>query len=774
MTAIISTLESPPRIAARLTLAGRVQGIGVRPAIARCAQRLSLTGYVGNSPAGVEIHVEGLAADVKRFEHELRGQLPAAAEVSSLRSTRVEPAGCETFLVAQAADLPSSSAAPSTPATLSTSVPADMAICRECSSEVQSAADRRYGYPFTSCTNCGPRYSIIARMPYERSHTSMSEFPLCDACRGEYQSAADRRFHAQANACPRCGPQVWLRDVDHVIARGQDAVRAAATAIRDGRIVALRGLGGYQLLVDATSQEAVERLRRRKHRRGKPLAVMVASVEEALRLACLDEDERRLLCSPAAPIVVADLRGDARLAASVSEDLPTVGLMLPTTPLHAMLLNFVQRPLVCTSGNVEDEPLVYELDAASEQLQGVADLWLEHDRPILRPIDDSVVRVMAGRAVTIRLARGYAPLPLDLRCEAPLLALGGHHKTSIALSNGAQAVLGPHVGDLDSIASRQRYAEQVDALSDLYGIDTCQLACDLHPEYFTTQWAENRWPAIERVQHHHAHIAAGMLEHGWLDRQVLGVSFDGTGYGMDGTIWGGEFLLSTATGFARVGHLRPFALPGGEQAVRQPWRVATGLVRDAAGNDEAARLGFQTGDAESLLPLLRRPNLSPVTTSAGRLFDGVAALVLGVEECCFEGQAAMFLEAACDRSDVGRYDIPIQNGVPRQLDWRPLVKRILCDRAVSVSPGAMAMRFHRGLADAIAEFCRSYGNLPIVLGGGVFQNRVLVELLAERFADTSQMFGLPGRIPPNDGGLAAGQLAVAAALIRQRRTSSCA
>jgi hydrogenase maturation protein HypF len=774
MTAIISTLESPPRIAARLTLAGRVQGIGVRPAVVRCAQQLSLTGYVGNSHAGVVIHVEGPATDVARFEHELRGQLPTAAEISSLRSSRVELMGFETFVVAQAADLPSSVGASSTPAALSTRVPTDMAVCRECSSEVRSAADRRHGYPFTSCTNCGPRYSIIARMPYERSHTSMSEFPLCDFCRVEYQSSADRRFHAQANACPRCGPQVWLRDVDQVLARGQDAMRAAATAIRDGRIVALRGLGGYQLLVDATSQEAVERLRRRKRRRGKPLAVMAASLEEALRIACLDEDERRLLCSPPAPIVVADSRGDARLAASVNEDLHTIGLMLPTTPLHEMLLNAVQRPVVCTSGNVDGEPLVYEIDAASVQLQGVADVWLEHDRPILRPIDDSVVRVMAGRAVTIRLARGYAPLPLDLHFEEPLLAMGGHHKTSIALSNGAQAVLGPHVGDLDSIASRQRYAEQVDALSDLYGIDTCQLACDLHPEYFTTQWAENRRHAVERVQHHHAHIAAGMMEHGWLDRQVLGVAFDGTGYGMDGTIWGGEFLLSTATGFDRVGHLRPFSLPGGERAVRQPWRVATALVRDAAGDDEAARLVFHTGDAESLLPILQRPRLSPVTTSAGRLFDGVAALVLGVEQCQFEGQAAMFLEAACDRSAVGHYDIPIQSGHPKQLDWRPLVHRILCDRAAGVSRGAMAMRFHRGLADAIADFCGCYAALPIVFGGGVFQNRVLVELLAERFAGTGQLIGLPGLIPPNDGGLAAGQLAVAATVIRQRRTNSCA
>jgi hydrogenase maturation protein HypF len=362
----------------------------------------------------------------------------------------------------------------------------------------------------------------------------------------------------------------------------------------------------------------------------------------------------------------------------------------------------------------------------------------------------------------IRLARGYAPLPLELATDGAMVALGGHQKTSLALGNGAQAVLGPHIGDLDTVATRQRFVEQLADLSELYGMAEYQVACDQHPEYFTTAWAENRSGRPVRAQHHHAHIVAGMLEHGWLDRQVLGVSFDGTGYGADGAVWGGEFLLATAAGFQRIGHLRPFSLAGGERAVREPWRVATALARETLGDADAARLAWQTGDARSLLPVLRSPRLSPTTTSAGRLFDGVAALVLGVEQCEFEGQAAMWLEAACDLSAHGQYDILVDGGRPQQLDWRPLVRQVLCERSAGVSPAAMAMRFHRGLADAIFRFCRIHSPLPVVLGGGVFQNRVLVERLAEQFAETRQPLGLPGLIPPNDGGLAAGQLAIAA------------
>jgi hydrogenase maturation protein HypF len=451
--------------------------------------------------------------------------------------------------------------------------------------------------------------------------------------------------------------------------------------------------------------------------------------------------------------------------------------MLPTTPLHGLLLNLVKRPLVCTSGNLDGEPLVFAADLAIEKLGGIADRWLEHDRPIRRPIDDSVVRVIAGRAVTLRLGRGYAPLSLKLDSDDVRVAVGGHQKTSLAISNGAQALLGPHVGDMETVAARRRFIEQATDLSNLYGVESRQLVCDQHPEYFTTEWAtqqtDERQTTVVKVQHHHAHVAAGMLEHNWLDREVLGVAFDGTGYGTDGTIWGGEILLATATGFLRVGHLRSFALAGGEFAVRQPWRVAVALVQDAVGEKEAARLGFNTGDVAKLLSILPKSTLSPLTTSVGRLFDGIAAIVLGVEQCQFEGQAAMLLEAACDESASGSYDLTIMNSLPKQLDWRPLVEQVLIDRNARVAVGTMALRFHRGLSNAIVEFCSGYSALPVVLGGGVFQNRILVELLAEGFAKTNQTVGLPGLIPTNDGGLAAGQLVVAAALMKQWRTNLC-
>ena len=462
-------------------------------------------------------------------------------------------------------------------------VPPDLVVCRRCMAELQSADDRRHEYAFTSCTDCGPRYSIIEQMPYERAQTSMGSFRLCDRCRAEYKAPSDRRFHAQTNACPDCGPQIWLRDSRGCLcARKEQAIRAAATAIRDGRIVAVRGLGGYQLVVDATLQEAVERLRQRKQRRGKPLAVMVPSLAEAMQLAQLDDAERQLLSEPAGPIVVVAARSGSELAPAVTSGLHTVGLMLPTTPLHWLLLDAVERPIVCTSANVEGDPLAYDKDSADGELGGVADCWLEHDRPIQRPIDDSVVRLMAGRSTAIRLARGYAPLPLDVRTEQPLIALGGHQKTSVALSNGAQAVLGPHIGDLDTVAARERFVGQIKQLSELYGIDGPRLVCDQHPDYFTTQWAAEHAHDVVQVQHHHAHIVAGMLEHGWLDRQVLGVAFDGTGYGTDGNHLGRRVLADhgnrLSSGSDTCGPL-PCPAASALCASRGAWQRR--LVRDA-------------------------------------------------------------------------------------------------------------------------------------------------------------------------------------------------
>ncbi len=751
-------------VALKLTLSGRVQGVGLRPAVARRALKLGLAGQVSNTIQGVELIVEGPVDVLQRFEEGLDAHLPAGAWIENRQREVIETNDLIGFEIIES----------EVEGPLATQIPPDVAVCQECLAEISEEDNRRLGYPLTNCTNCGPRYSILKTMPYERAQTGMSQFAMCVDCQTEYQSPGDRRFHAQTNACPECGPRIWCDDRNgRQNSTQQNAIKAAVAALQQGEIVALRGLGGYQLLVDATSEIAVEKLRKRKRRYGKPLAVMVSSLTEAEKLAHIDDSERHDLTSPVAPIVLLASRSNSGLAESINAGLNTLGVMLPTTPLHWLLLQNCTFPLVVTSANQEGEPLIYQRENIKTELRSVADLWLEHDRPIERPIDDSVVRWMAGRRVTIRLARGLAPLSLNLESGFPQIALGGHQKAAFAFNNGRQSILGPHIGDLDSIASCTRFQEQLESLQKLYGVSQNALICDAHPEYFTSLWAERQAVLMETVQHHHAHVVAGMLEQGWLDRQVLGVSFDGTGWGDDQTIWGGEFLLSTATGYKRVAHLRPFCLPGGDSAIREPWRVAVSLVTQAAGREVAARLRLGTEQAGTLLKMIDSKRFSPQTTSAGRLFDGVAALVLGVNRCDFEGQAAMLLEAVCDLSEPGCYDIPLQANKPIQLNWRPLIVQILKDRETGVSPAVMAMRFHRGLARAVARLCERFAPMPVIPGGGVFQNRCLVGLLVQEMEQNGQPLGLPGMIPPNDGGLAAGQLAVAVSRRNQKGADQC-
>ncbi len=753
------------QIAVQITYNGRVQGIGLRPAVARWAYELGLAGSICNTSAGVKLHIEGPAALVQRFEEGLEAHLPVEAVLETRARQSVEYEGLNSFQVRESDEV----------GLLRTAVPSDQAVCQACLAEIFGPDDRRYHYPFNSCTDCGPRYSLIKAMPYERRQTGMAEFDMCEACAAEYESATDRRFHAQTIACPDCGPQVWGADSQgNTVTSGQTAIESAAQALARGQIVGLRGLGGYQLLVDARSDAAVQILRILKHRPSKPLAVMVRSLEEAQRLSIVDDIEAGELSSAVAPIVLLRTRQETGLSGELNAGLQTLGVMLPTTPLHALLLDQCRFPLVVTSANREGSPIPFQSKAIEAEIREGAELWLEHDRPIQRPIDDSVVRVMAGRSVTIRLARGLAPLSLPVGRGEPLIATGGQQKSAFALCNGQQAILGPHIGELDHVAACERYLYQLEALKQLYDDSPEGLVCDQHPDYFTTQWAERENIPLEQVQHHHAHIAAGMLEQDWLERRVLGVAFDGTGWGEDQTIWGGEFLLTTARESERVGRLLPFALPGGEQAIREPWRIAVTLLTDAVGDQAAYQLEIEQAQVATLLKIAESRRLSPLTSSAGRLFDGVASLILGCRDSGFEGQAAMLLEAACDPAESGAYDFPVQEGNLRELDWRPAVRQIWEDRLQGVEPGRMAMRFHRGLARGIAQFCASYAEFPVVLGGGVFQNRCLVELVAAEIRQSGQELGLPGRIPPNDGGLAAGQLAIALARRERKDTNRCA
>lgn len=747
------------RLAMRIELSGRVQGLGVRPAVARLAARLNLAGSVSNSTCGVQILVEGRGADVATFRTELGRCLPKGTRIESRHEQPIESQGGTHFCIE-----PSDASGP-----LTARVPPDVAVCAACLAETNSPGDRRHDYAFTTCTGCGPRYSLVDSLPYDRAATAMRRFVPCPRCAGEYRDSSDRRFHSQTNSCPTCGPRLLFHDrLSGRVSYDDEAVTEAVRAIDRGQIVGLKGVGGFQLLVDATSAAAVRALRRRKQRAGKPLAIMVATLAEVDRLAVTDAAERSALCDPSNPIVILRQRDCSALAPQVTEGLNTIGVMLPTSPIHDQLARGVGKPLVVTSGNLEGDPLEFHADTADRDLCDLADAWLDHDRPILRPIDDSVVRIIAGRTATMRLARGLAPLPLELSTR-PMLALGGHQKAAIALSNGAQAVLGPHVGDLDGEATRARYLEHIDAMLRLYRATPELIVCDRHPDYFSTRWAATQALPVMAVGHHHAHVAAVMLERGWLDRQVLGVAWDGTGYGDDDTIWGGEFLLATAAQSRRVGRLRPLVLPGGELAVRQPWRVAVSLVYQAVGPEVAARLrfiGVTERQVEQVVGLLSPPRSSSRTTSAGRLFDGVAALLLGITLAEFEGQGAMLLEANTDPDAPGEYPLVVTAGDSLELDWRPLVREALADRTAGISPSTIATRFHRALAGGIANVATMFADCPVVLAGGCFQNKLLTELIVERLPDASEV-ATPGEIPTGDGGLAAGQLTVAAARVNQ-------
>jgi len=764
-------------IAVRHHLSGTVQGVGMRPAMVRLATELQLTGNVRNSPDGVEIIVEGTAHQVERFAVLLPQRIPPGAVVEDARSALVASLSTDSFAIA-----------PSTHANsaVNTVVPLDTGVCEHCLKDVSDQSNRRYGYPFASCADCGPRYSLTAAVPWDRADTSMATYHLCAKCRAEDVAAADRRFHAQTNACSTCGPQSQFRDLQTGEAiRGNAAISAAAAIIRAGRILGLKGIGGYQFVCDATSAVAVELLRHRKRRPRKPLAIMVQSLNDAERLTVLNAKARAELLSPVNPIVLVDVRDDSPLPIeSIHPHLKQTGVMLPTTPLHLLLLNTVGRACVVTSGNLNGEPILYRDAEALEQIVDIADACLTHNRAILRPIDDSVVRIMSDRAVTLRCARGLAPKTLNIETQHSILAVGAHQKVAVAISNGRQAVLGPHIGDMDSIGSRKRFLEQAAAMKDLYRTHPEAIAHDLHPDLFTTRWAQERSVRTIAVQHHHAHIVSGMVEHRWLDREVLGIAFDGTGYGTDGTIWGGEILVCTASGFRRVARLRPFPLLGGDEAVRNPWRVALALIHDALGPTAALEYmqwktsecpGNTTQQATEFSRLLVRdksPAPFPLTSSAGRLFDGVASILFNIDHASYEGEPAMRFEAVCDESALGQYHFNIQ--LPEatdnelvEIDWRPVIRGILQDTRNQLPPATSSMKFTRSMASAAAVICRRFPELPVILSGGCFQNSLLTQQTRQMLEQQNQVVGCHERIPPNDGGLAAGQLAVAAAQLQK-------
>ncbi len=787
-----SPLVSSRRL--RFEIRGAVQGVGFRPFVYRLATELGLAGWVLNDVRGVEVEVEGTPALLEAFRTRLEAEAPPRAIVRSVSASWHEPAGFLSFEIRKSAG----------GGAKSVSVLPDVATCSDCLAELEDPADRRYRYPFLNCTNCGPRFTIVRALPYDRPNTTMSGFALCADCRREYEEPRDRRFHAQPTACPACGPRLALwSNTGEVLARDDEALLDAATALLDGRIVAVKGLGGFHLCCDGRSEAAVARLRTGKVRREKPLALMVRDVAAARALCEVSSVAERWLLSPEAPILLLPRLGQAatvHVAANVAPESTRLGLMLPSTPLHHLLLAAVDAPLVATSGNLSDEPIATDEFEAVSRLGPIADLFLVHDRPVQRHTDDSVGWLFGDDLHLLRRARGFAPLPIPAATKLPpILAVGAHLKNVVGLGLGSEVVLSQYVGDLETPEALAAFERVIADLLRLWEAEPVAIAHDLHPDYLSTRWAlragagdESEGPLppavlaaardgrlrLVGVQHHHAHLASCLAENG-VYGPALGVTWDGTGYGTDGTVWGGEFLLGDATGFTRAAHLRPFRLPGGDAAVKEPRRPALALLFDLFGeavldrDDLAPVAAFSGAERVLLARMLATGARSPVTTSVGRLFDAVAAIVGLYPRAGFEGQAAMALEAMADPAEDGAYPFPLvlaaTPGAPALLDWGPLLLALLEDGAHGVDVSLRSARFHNALVDGVAAVALHVASPRVALSGGCFQNRFLLERTRERLTAEGFEVLTHRLVPPNDGGIALGQVLVAAATIAAPR-----
>jgi hydrogenase maturation protein HypF len=752
----------------RIEIRGTVQGVGFRPWIYRLAIEEGLAGHVRNDLAGVTIEAFGPEASLDAFLKRLADSPPPSAVIREVRSYAIPPAPVHVFSIFRSED----------GAEQRLSIPPDLASCSECLAEISDPANRRFRYPFTNCTNCGPRFTIARGVPYDRAATTMSLFRMCPECRKEYEDVANRRFHAQPNACPACGPQLTLMTSDGTAIETGDAIAATAKALREGQIVAIKGLGGFHLACDATSPDAVERLRARKHRDEKPFAVMVRDLAHAEELASLAQEERRLLTSIERPIVLATRRQGSALAADIAPRSPLVGLLLPYTPLHHLLMSDAGRPLVMTSGNLSDEPLAYVNDEALRRLAGIADLFLVHDREIVTRCDDSVARVIAGRPLVMRRSRGYVPgpIPVTPAFDVPVLACGGLLKNTFCVGMSDSAYLGPHIGDLENLETCRSFEESASRIERFLRVKPEIIAYDLHPAYPSTAYALGRSEPVKiGVQHHHAHIVSAMAEHG-LNGTVIGVAFDGTGYGTDGTAWGGEVMIASHEAFHRVATLRPIALAGGDAAIRHPWRIALALVEDAFGSgatlDDLRLLSaLSPNDVTVVRQMLAARFRSPLAHGAGRYFDGIGSLVLERPESRYEGQIALAWNVVADPAESGHYDYEIeQRRSPWMIDLRPMVRAVVGDLLAGVSAPAISARFHNTLvtatSDAVQRVVETHGAVPVVLTGGCFQNPLLAGNLA-RTLGRKYAVHLHSNVPPGDGGLALGQAVAAAAMARR-------
>lgn len=735
------------RVAARVT--GRVQGVGFRPTVYRYATQFGLTGFVRNDPQGVTIEVEGPSDRVSRFFAELTLAPPRQAVITSIERQELPPRGYRQFEVVRSEEGDR----------LQFSIPPDLAVCDDCLRELRDPSDWRYEYPFINCTNCGPRFTIIRDLPYDRARTSMAEFTMCPVCAHEYQEPRSRRFDAQPNACPRCGPQLRLV-VDGDVVMVPRPIAAVQELLRRGRIVALKGLGGYHLACDAFSAEAVGRLRERKRRPGKPFAVMFRDLEAVRRHCVVNEAEEAELLSVERPIVLVRRRWDSRLARNIAPDVDTVGAFLPYTPLHYLLMEPFEA-LVMTSANLTEEPIV-STEEEWDRLAGIPDAILTHNRRIVHKCDDSVLRVVNGHRQFLRRARGYVPNPIRIADNSPaVLATGGELKTTFCLVRDGQAYLSQHIGDLKDYRTLEYYRNEIAEWQRLLHLTPAVVAYDLHPDYLSTRHALSLRD-IERigVQHHHAHIVSVMAEHN-LHERIIGVSLDGTGYGPDGTVWGGEFLVCTRSDYERVAHFRQYALPGGDKAVAEPWRMAVSVLH-------AEGLPVRHPQAGPVIQMIERRLNSPLTSSAGRLFDAVGAILGLGQVATYEAQVAIRLESAANPAVTGAFPFALRTDrQPWVVDFGAAIRALVEQRQTGELTSVLAARFHNTVAAAITAVCREVrerrGWRCVALSGGVFQN----ELLLRRTTDALQAEGFTVYrnvvVPPNDGGLALGQAAVAVA-----------
>jgi hydrogenase maturation protein HypF len=770
----------------KIIIKGVVQGVGFRPFVFNLASLLELKGWVINSSEGVFIEAEGDECVLQNFIFRVEKEKPPLSFIQSFEYSFLDAKWYTDFKILHSDDKGSKSAL----------ILPDIAICDKCLEEIFNPDNRRYLYPFTNCTNCGPRYSIIEQLPYDRRNTTMSLFEMCDECKAEYENPKDRRFHAQPNACPKCGPNIELCDkYGKVKSRNHEALFDTVKAIKAGKIAAIKGIGGFHLVCDARNNSVIMELRKRKHREEKPMALMFPDIEKIKSVCEVSDLEERLLLSPESPIVLLRKKNynlpkqefrkeetgvelefqDELIADSVAEGNPYLGIMLPYSPLHHILMRELKFPIVATSGNISDEPICINNNEAFERLKNIADLFLVHDRPIKRHVDDSIVRIMAGREMIVRRARGYAPLPVHLNEPVPeIIAAGAHLKNTAAISKDDNVFVSQHIGDLETAEAYNAFENVIADISKIYDVKPEAIACDMHPDYLSTSYANNCGLNVIPVQHHYAHIISCMTENE-IEEPALGISWDGTGFGTDGTIWGGEFLKIHDVGFERFAHLMPFRLPGGDKAIKEVWRIKAGLLYEMYGDDAFEKYkylfaGVEDEKLNTVKQMLIKNINSPYTSSAGRLFDAVSSIIGITNYANYEGQAAMMLEFSADENLFGRfYDFDLLRKNNKYIiDWSLMIKSIIEDLKKQ-NREFISAKFHNTLVKIITVTAQLSEEEKVVLSGGCFQNKFLLERCITQLMHYGFKVYWHQRVPTNDGGISLGQLASTAKILKKEK-----